>query len=129
MSSVPIRFPGKGKEPPFDVVAVRNIISELLTQKADDVESDQIEIKSWCSSDRELGEKVAEASACLANTVGGFVVVGVALGRKFSACPYPAVSAGWLQTCVHNQTRPPVECNPYDASAILAEVVGSGGAN
>jgi ATP-dependent DNA helicase RecG len=133
MSTAPIRFPGKEREPPFDVLAVRKIISELLVHKADEVESDQIEIKSWCNNERDLAEKVAEASACLANTSGGFVVVGVAdgvtLGRKFSPCPHPVVSASWLQTCVHDQTRPPVECTPYDASGVLAEVTGAGGDN
>jgi len=133
MSTAPIRFPGKEREPPFDVSAVRKIISDLLIQKADEVESEQIEIKSWCNNERELSEKVAEACACLANTSGGFVVVGVAdgvaLGRKFSRCPHASVGPNWLQTCVHDQTRPPVECTPYDASGILSEVTGAGGDN
>ena len=64
MSSAPIRFPGKEREPPFDAASVRKIIADLLTQTADEVESEQIEIKGWCNSDRELSEKVAEASAC-----------------------------------------------------------------
>jgi ATP-dependent DNA helicase RecG len=131
MSGAPIRFPGKEKETPFDVASVRKIISDLLTQTADEVESEQIEVKGWCSSDRELSEKIAEASACLANTSGGFVVVGVVegvtLGRKFSPCPHSVVNTSWLQSCVHNLTRPPVECTPYDASAILAEVLGTRG--
>ena len=128
MSVVPIRFPGPEKEPPFDVPALRKIISDLLVQTADEVESEHIEIKSWCSSDRELAEKVAEACACIANTAGGLVIVGVQdgySGRKFSACPHSAVNVGWLQTNVHNLTRPPVECVPYNASDVLGEIIGS----
>jgi hypothetical protein len=128
MSVAPICFPGREKEPPFDVAAIRRIISDLLVHTADEVESEQIEIKSWCNNDRELADKVAEACACLANTSGGFVMVGVAdgvnAGSKFSACPYSEVNTSWLQTNVYNRTRSPVECFPFDASSVLAEVVG-----
>jgi ATP-dependent DNA helicase RecG len=133
MSVAPIRFPGRDKEPPFDVDAIRKILADLLTQTADEVESEQIEIKSWCSGDRELADKVSEACACLANTSGGFVLVGVEdgahTGRKFSPCPYPVVTTSWLQTSVHNRTRPPVDCFPYDASEILGEVLGCADCN
>jgi ATP-dependent DNA helicase RecG len=128
MSVAPIRFPGREKEPPFDVATLRRIISELLLHTADEVESEQIEIKGWCNNDRELADKVAEACACLANTSGGFVLIGVAdgvnPGQNFSSCPYPEVGTSWLQTNVYNRTRPPVECFPFDASVLLAEVVG-----
>lgn len=133
MSVAPIHLPGQQKEPPFDVATIRKIISELLIQTADEVESEQLEIKSWCSDERELADKVSEACACLANTSGGLVLAGVSDGanvrRKFSRCPYPVVSTGWLQTNVHNLTRPPVECFPFDASGVLAEVVGSAEGN
>jgi predicted HTH transcriptional regulator len=81
MFVAPIRFPGWEKEPPFDVAPIRKIIWDLLTQTADEVESEKIEIRSWCSNERELADKVAEACACLANTSGGFVIVGVADGQ------------------------------------------------
>jgi ATP-dependent DNA helicase RecG len=133
MSTVPIRFPGRERDFPFDAAVVRKIITDLLTQKADDVESEQLEIKGWCKSQQELAEKIAEASACLANTSGGYVLVGVAdgitIGRKFSACPYPTVTTHWLQQSVHNLTRPPVDCTPHDVSGLLTDVVGTGGAN
>jgi ATP-dependent DNA helicase RecG len=127
MSVAPIRFPGREKESPFDVAPIRKIISDLLTQTADEVESEEIEIKSWCSNERELADKVAEACACLANTSGGFVIVGVAegtTGRKFSACPHSGITTSWLQSNVHNLTRPPVDCFPFDASQVLADIVG-----
>lgn len=129
MSVAPISFPGRDKEPPFDAAPIRKIVSDLLTQTADEVESEQLEIKGWCSSEKELADKIAEACACIANTSGGFVLVGVADGqhggRKFSRCPHPCVTTTWLQTSVHNLTRPPVECFPFDASGILSEITGT----
>jgi ATP-dependent DNA helicase RecG len=133
MSVAPIRFPGRDKEPPFDVATIRKFVSDLLIHSADEVESEQLEIKGWCGDDRELADKVAEACACLANTSGGYVLVGVAdgtrTGRKFSSCPYTCVTTSWLQTNVHNLTRPPVECFPFDASGVLAEETGTAGVN
>jgi predicted HTH transcriptional regulator len=35
------------------------------------------------------------------------------------------VTTNWLQTSVHNLTRPPVECFPFDAGDVLAELTGS----
>ena len=100
MSTAPIRFPGRDKETPFDAAVVQQIILNLLTQKADDVESEQIEIKSWCKNQQELSGKLAEPSACLSNTSGRYVLVGVeegiTIGRKFSACPYPAATPSHL---------------------------------
>ena len=46
MSLAPIPFHGKEKELPFDVAAVRRIITDLIVSSADEVESDQLEIKS-----------------------------------------------------------------------------------
>jgi ATP-dependent DNA helicase RecG len=132
MSVAPMRSPGPEREPPFDDAIIRKYIADLLVQSAGEVESDQLEIKGWCNNERELAEKVAEACACIANTLGGFVFVGVADGprvRKFSACPHSVVSVSWLQTNIYNLTRPPVECLPFDASGILAQVTGSAGSN
>ena len=61
------------------------------------------------------------------------MLVGVADGAdgraKFSACPHPMVTTAWLQTSVHNFTRPPVEIVPFDASSLLGEMMGCGGNN
>jgi len=126
MSTAPIRFTGREKEAPFDAAVVQQIILNLLTQKADDVESEQLEIKSWCENQQELSEKLAEASACLSNTSGGYVLVGVeegiTMGRKFSACPYPGVTTLWLQQSVHDLTRPPLACTAHDVSGILTDI-------
>jgi hypothetical protein len=126
MSASPIRFPGREKEVPFDAAPIRKIINDLLTQTVEEVESEELEIKGWCRDERELADKVAEACACIANTSGGFVVVGVTDApyslRKFSRCPHSAVNTSWLETKVHDLTKPPVECFPFDASGILAEL-------
>jgi ATP-dependent DNA helicase RecG len=133
MSASPIRFPGREKEAPFDVAPLRKIVLDLLVQSVEEVESEELEIKGWCKTERELADKVAEACACIANTVGGHVLVGVTDGpnvrRKFSACPHSVVNTSWLQTKVHDLTKPPVECFPFDASGILAEVIGSSESN
>jgi ATP-dependent DNA helicase RecG len=133
MSVAPMRLPGPEREPPFDDAVIRKYIADLLVQDAGEVESDQLEIKGWCNNERELADKVAEACACIANTSGGFVLVGVADcptgGRKFSPCPHSAVNVSWLQTSIHNFTRPPVQCTPIDISGILSEVIGIIGNN
>jgi ATP-dependent DNA helicase RecG len=133
MSLAPIPFPGSEKEPPFDVDFIKKIIADLIVHTADEVESERIEIKSWCSSDRDLAENVSEACSCLANTTGGFVIVGVKdgpnQGRKFSPCPHKCVSRTWLTTSIHNITKPPVECYVHDVSSLAAEVLSTQGNN
>lgn len=133
MSSVPIPHSGKEKEPPFDVAAVRKFITDLIVSTAEEVESEELEIKSWCRNDRDLAEEVSEACSCIANAKGGFVLVGVEdgpnRGRKFSACPRPGISRTWLTTTIHNQTQPPVECSVHDVSWLADEVLGSTGNN
>jgi ATP-dependent DNA helicase RecG len=133
MSGNPLRFPAPEKEAPFDATPVRKIILELLVKATNEVESEQLEIKGWCRDERELAEKVAEACACIANTSGGFVLVGIADDNKshgkFSPCPHRCVSTAWLQTSVHNLTQPPVEVIPFDASGVLAEIVAGAGSN
>jgi ATP-dependent DNA helicase RecG len=133
MASAPHPAMGQGREVSFDDKKVRSIISDLLVRAVDEVESEELEIKGWCSDERELADKVAEACACIANTSGGFVVVGVAEGvrpgRKFSPCPHPDITPNWLQTKVQNLTRPPVETFPFDASGIAAEITCCPGVN
>ncbi|MFZ0228763.1 MAG: ATP-binding protein, partial [Mycobacterium sp.] len=133
MSLAPIQFPGKEKEPSFDVAAVRKIITDLIVHSADEVESEELEIKGWCRNERELAEHVSEACSCIANATGGLVLVGVEdgpnVGRKFSKCPHPCVTRTWLNTNIHNLTHPPVECTVHDISALAEEVLGTKGNN
>jgi ATP-dependent DNA helicase RecG len=128
MSAAPVRLPVRDKEPPFDVPALRQIICDLQTHTAEEVECDQIEIKGWCPNDKELALKVADACSCLANACGGTVVIGVAdgvkVGRKFARCPHSKVNTTWLQMSIHNQTHPPVDCSVFDGSSVLADVTG-----
>jgi ATP-dependent DNA helicase RecG len=133
MSAAPIQLPGRDKEPPFDAQFIRGVISDLLTSTPDEIESDEIEAKSWCNSEKELADKVSDACSCLANSTGGYVFVGVseapAGGRRFSKCPHAGITCQWLTTRVQDLTRPPVECWTYDVSEILSEVVGVPGSN
>lgn len=133
MSSNPIRASALGMEVHFDEKPIRGIISDLLVQTANEVESEHLEIKDWCSSERELAEKIAEACVCIANAEGGHVLVGVNDDatdyHKFSACPHSAVNTAWIQAKIHDLTKPPVEIYPFDATRVLAELRQVGGAN
>ncbi len=127
MSASPLRFPGREKEVPFDATPIRKLSLDRLVETVEEVESDELEIKGWCRDERELADKVAEACACIANTAGGHVLVGVSDApyslREFSRCPHSVVDTSWLQTKVHDLTQPPVECTPFYAPNT-AEVIG-----
>lgn len=76
------------------------LLVQLSDQSSDAVESQKLEIKSWCHDDRQLADKVGEAAAFLANTDGGIVLVGVddkRIGRdKFSPCLHRGLTPEWL---------------------------------
>src|SRR3990172_3734708 len=73
-----IQQPRPSRRNTFENIQVlKNLLVQLSDQSSDAVESQTIEIKSWCHDDRQLAEKVAEAAACLANTDGGIVLVGI----------------------------------------------------
>ena len=108
----------------------RAILLQLCAQSPERVEYEQLEIKGWCNNERQLTEKVVEATSCLANAQGGTVIVGVAEEPpRFSSCPFRNVTAAWLETRIKDQTIPPVECEVHDLTALLAEVRGASGAN
>lgn len=112
---------------------LRNIFAQLCHQAASVVECDTLEVKNWCNDEKRLGEKVSEAAACLANAVGGIVLVGIEdedlKKSKFSPCPYSGVRPDWLTQRIHDNTVPPVEIAVYDVSTILQDVVGVPRAN
>src|SRR5229473_7038990 len=98
------------EEAPFDEQAIRNILVQLCSLPANVVESESLEVKSWCKDERQLAEKIGEAAACLANASGGILILGVAdddrKGRKFSTCPYRNVNVPWITQRVHDLTMP-----------------------
>ena len=111
----------------FDDTYFRNVFIQLCQQPADALESDSLEIKGWCNNERELTEKVADATSCLANAQGGVLLVGIEDGmtpRRFSPCPFGNVSPAWLVARVHDNTHPPVVCRALDVSESLGEVRG-----
>src|SRR5437879_1319368 len=116
MATHPLSF--SAKEHPFDVNYVRAVLTRLLTESPEAVESHTLEIKGWCKDEKELAEKVSEAAACLANASGGLVLIGISdetAGRsKFSPCPHSSVTLEWLINKVHSLTRPSVECSAHD---------------
>lgn len=105
----------------------RNVFVQLLSQSADALEDDALEIKGWCKDEHQLTEKIADAASCLANAQGGVVLVGIEDGtgpRRFTPCPFPNVSSSWLVARVQDNTHPPVSCRALDVSADLADVRG-----
>ena len=115
----------------FDENFFKNLIIQLLAQSPDALESETLEIKGWCRDERELIEKVVDASQCLANAHGGYVLLGIDEDgfRRFSPCPYPNVSANWLVNRIQDNTHPPVGCKAFDLTSLLSEIRGTAGAN
>jgi ATP-dependent DNA helicase RecG len=109
-----------------DQNALRNIFVQLCVQAASVIESETLEIKNWCSSEKQLAEKASDSSACLANARGGIVLLGIENGdagyRKFSQCPHQNVMPEWITQRIQDATVPPVEIRVIDASPLLQEI-------
>jgi ATP-dependent DNA helicase RecG len=92
------------------------------------MESETLEIKGWCKDEKELAVKISEAAACLANALGGTVLVGIADdadgAAKFSRCPYQNVRPDWITQRIHDLTYPPVEITVHDISKLTQEMTG-----
>ena len=114
--------------PTFDSHAIRNIIMQLCTVPTELMESETLEIKGWCKDEKELAIKISEAAACLANALGGIVLVGIADeiegAAKFSHCPYQNVRTDWITRRIHDLTYPPVEITVHDISKLAQEISG-----
>src|ERR1700732_3507890 len=131
MATVPLSYPER--EGNFDANIIRSLLTNLCCQSTESLESDNLEIKSWCRDEKELAEKVSDVAACLANATGSLLLVGVSDehgGRqKFSPCPYPSVTRQWLTARIPDLTYPPVECAVHDVSDILSQVISVAGRN
>ena len=110
---------------------LRALLRELCVLPAASLESDVLEIKSWCHDEKELSEKISEAAMCLANASGGFVLVGIENGHPnaFSPCPYSNVRCDWISQRVHDNTVPPVDVQVRDISELLRAMSGNKAAN
>lgn len=106
--------------------SVNDLLRELCVLPAENLESDILEIKSWCNNENQLGQEVSEAAMCLANASGGVVLVGIKEGLKdrFSPCPHCNVRCDWLLQRIHDNTVPPVDVQVEDVSAILRGLSG-----
>jgi ATP-dependent DNA helicase RecG len=117
----------------FSDQVIRGILLQLCSQPATVVESEELEIKSWCSDEKQLADKTGEAAACLANACGGILLIGVAdddkKADKFSPCPYRNVTATWIAQRIRDLTMPPVEMTVRDVSYMVREVSGAGSAD
>jgi len=111
-----------------DEQTLRNIFAQLCAQPASVIESETLEIKSWCSGERQLAEKASDSSACLANARGGIVLLGIEdadIGmRKFSPCPHCNATPEWVNQRIQDSTVPPVEIRVIDAHSLLRQTTG-----
>lgn len=116
------------EEVTFDEQGIRNILIQLCSLPANLVESESIEVKSWCRDERQLAEKIGEAAACLANASGGILIFGVeeepTTVPRFRPCPYLNVTESWISQRIHDQTMPPVEVTVRDISNCVRQVSG-----
>jgi ATP-dependent DNA helicase RecG len=98
-----------------DTPRLQQILTDLETRPAGELESQTLEFKGWCRDEKDLCGELAEAAVCLANADGGFVIIGVQdrnVGRRAaSACPYRTVTADWIRAKVREFTKPPVGCS------------------
>src|SRR5215510_5013665 len=122
MSSLPLQTVPVLSSP--DQEKLRAILRQLCVLPAAHIESDTLEIKNWCQSERDLGEKISEAAMCLANASGGFVLVGIEDGyaNGFSPCPYANVRCDWISQRIHDNTVPPVDVHVRDLSEMLRTI-------
>jgi hypothetical protein len=56
---------------------VESILDQLTCIPAAELESLQLEFKSWCKNEHDLSHEIADATVCLASTDGGLLIVGV----------------------------------------------------
>lgn len=102
---------------------VKKLIARLVSDTPDEVETELVEIKSWCHDKNEFAEKAAEAAMCLANTRGGTVILGVKEGARcgFSPSPYPEIDCDWLSARIQALSVPPVTCTVDDISSAVTD--------
>ena len=115
-----------GEGPVFDKSGFRNILIQLSEQPVEVVESETLEVKGWCESEKQLAEKFAEAVSCLANAHGGAVLIGIESDlpdiRKFSSNPYLNVNPAWIGARIQDMTSPPVDCEVFDLTELLTDI-------
>lgn len=124
MSSLPQNLIGTSVAP--EDARVSEILRQLCVLPASSLESEFLEIKSWCNSESTLGEKVSEAAMCLANASGGIVLLGIEDGHehKFAPCPHLNIRCDWIMQRIHDNTVPPVDVQVEDVSDILRGLSG-----
>jgi len=109
------------------------VLVQLCTQPSSVIESETIEIKNWCSDEKQLGDKASEVSVCLANLKGGLILLGIEnedyKRQKFSPCPHRNVSAEWIVRRIQDNTVPPVEVSAFNASEAIQRITGNTTAN
>ncbi|MGB9379378.1 ATP-binding protein [Candidatus Binatus sp.] len=112
----------------METLRVAEIAAQLGACAARELESQTLEIKSWCKDERELSQKIAEAAVCLSNTEGGLLIVGVEERGGSGAirpCPYQSVSADWVRSRIRELTKPVVKCGVHKLGELVPTLADS----
>ncbi len=93
---------------------IEDVLNSLMVTRATDLESQTLEFKSWGKDEKDLSRHLEEATVCLANADGGFVIIGVHdrnTGRAaFERCRFAPIRSDWVRARIAQLTRPPVRC-------------------
>lgn len=112
----------------MELASVSKILERLNNCPARDLESQSLEFKGWCKSEKDLSHEIGEAAVCLANTVGGLIIVGVddkkTGATAISPCPHPSLTVDLVRKWIWDLTKPPVECNVVRLSNLLPSTLG-----
>jgi len=112
----------------MELASLSKILERLNDCPARDLESQSLEFKGWCKSEKDLSHEIGEAAVCLANTVGGLIIVGVddknTGAAAISPCPHPSLTVDLVKKWIWDLTKPPVECNVVRLSDLLPTTQG-----
>jgi ATP-dependent DNA helicase RecG len=118
---------------PLEGATVSELIDRLRRYPAQQLETQSLEIKSWCKNAKDLSHEIAEAAVCLSNASGGMIVVGVddkkIAPASVASCPYSFLTPDVVKKWIRDLTRPPVECAVTTVGALVPTVAGTDLAN
>jgi predicted HTH transcriptional regulator len=113
----------------MELALVSDILDRLKQCPAKQLETQSLEFKSWCKTEKDLSYEITEAAVCLSNTAGGLVIVGVddkkTIPAAIEACPHPFLTVDSIKKWIWDLTKPPVNCNVVRLSDIFANLKGT----
>ncbi len=113
----------------MEVAVLSDVVDRLSQHPARQLETQSLEIKSWCKNAKDLSREIAEAAVCLSNAAGGMIIVGIDDKKMapdaISACPYSFLTPDVIKKWIWDLTRPPVECVVMAAADLLPSSRGT----